>query len=208
MAITTMVGARIHRREDPRLVRGHGRYADDFIRPHTAYMSVVRSPHAHARVLSIDASEAQKASGVVAVLTAADFKKVLAGFMPVAPAFVPEKHTVPDRFPIAEGEVCYQGEPVAVVIADTRYHAADAAELVSVDWEPLPAVMDLEKALEADGNRVHEGGPDNIGWDVTFTPDAEAAFAEAEVVVKQRILQQRLAPTPMETRGLLAEWHG
>jgi carbon-monoxide dehydrogenase large subunit len=208
MAITTMVGARIHRREDPRLVRGHGRYADDFVRPHTAYMSVVRSPHAHARVRSIDPVEAMKAPGVVAVLTAPDFKKVLSGFMPVAPAFVPEKKTVPERFPIAEREVCYQGEPVAVVIADTKYHAADAAELVLVEWDPLPAVMDLEKALEPGAPTAHDGLPDNTGWDMTFSADAEAAFGEAEVVVKRRILQQRLAPTPMETRGVLAEWHG
>jgi aerobic carbon-monoxide dehydrogenase large subunit len=206
MAITTMVGARIHRREDPRLIRGDGQYIDDFVRPHTAYAAVVRSPHAHARIRSIDLTDATKAPGVIAVLTAADFKKVIAGAMPVAPAFVPEKHTVPDRFPIAESEVCFQGEPVAFVVADTRYHAADAAEQVAVDYEPLPAVMDLEKALEADSPRVHEGGPDNIGWDMTFSPDAEAAFATADVVVKHRILQQRLAPTPMEGRGILAEW--
>src|SRR5947209_9534865 len=148
MAITTMVGARIHRREDPRLVRGHGRYADDFVRPHTAYMAVVRSPHAHARVRSIELTEALAAPGVEAVLTAADFKKVISGAMPVAPAFVPEKKQTPERFPIAESEACYQGEPVAVVVADTKYHAADAAELILVDWDPLPAVMDLDRALE------------------------------------------------------------
>ena len=210
MAITTMVGARIHRREDPRLIRGHGRYTDDFVRPHTAYMAVVRSPYAHARIRTIDPAEAMKAPGVEAVLTAADFKKVLAGAMPVAPAFVPEKHTVPDRFPIAESEVCYQGEVVAVVIADTKYHAADAAELVQVEWDALPAVMDLEKAIQDDSPRAHEGGPDNVGWDMTFspvTPESEAAFGEADVVVKHRILQQRLAPTPMEPRGVLGEWH-
>src|SRR5437660_1236266 len=206
MAITTMVGARIQRREDPRLIQGHGQYIDDFVRPHTAYAAVVRSPHAHARIRSIDVTDARNAQGVVAVLTAADFKKVLAGFMPVAPAFVPEKKTVPDRFPIAESEVCFQGEPVAVVIADTKYHAADAAEQVIVDYEPLPAVMDLEKALEPGAAKVHEGAPDNVGWDMTFSPDAEAAFAEAEVTLKHRILQQRLAPTPMEGRGVIAEW--
>jgi carbon-monoxide dehydrogenase large subunit len=206
MAITTMVGARIHRREDPRLVRGQGRYTDDFVRPLTAYAAVVRSPHAHARIRSIDVTDAVNAHGVVAVLTAADFKKVLSGFMPVAPAFVPEKKTVPDRFPIAEGEVCFQGEPVAVVIAETMYDAADAAELVQVDYEPLPAVMDLDKALAADSPKTHEGAPDNVGWDMTFSPDAEAAFAEADVVVKHRILQQRLAPTPMEGRAVQAEW--
>lgn len=207
MAISTMVGARIHRREDPRLVSGHGRYADDFLRTHAAHLAVVRSPHAHARVRSIDVTEALKAPGVVAVLTAADFRKVLSGNMPVAPAFVAEKKQAPDRFPIAEREVCYQGEPVAVVIADTKYQAADGAELVSVDWEPLPAVIDLEKAMEAGSPTAHEGSADNIGWDLTYNADAEAAFGEAEVVVKERILQQRLAPTPMEPRGVMAEWH-
>ena len=88
MALTTMIGARIHRREDPRLVSGHGRYADDFIRPQTAFMAVVRSPFAHARITSIDAAAAKAAPGVVAVYTAADFEAVVAGAMPVAPAFV------------------------------------------------------------------------------------------------------------------------
>ena len=207
MAVTTMVGARIHRREDPRLVRGQGRYTDDFVRPHTVYMAVVRSPHAHARVRSIDLTEALKAPGVVSVLTAGDFKKVVSGAMPVAPAFVPEKKQTPERFPIAEKEVCFQGEPVAVVVADTKYHAADAAELVMVDYEPLPAVMDLEKALEPGSPTAHEGAADNVGWDMTYSADAGAAFAEAEVTVKQRILQQRLAPTPIEARGVQAEWH-
>ncbi len=207
MAITTMVGARIHRREDPRLVRGQGRYTDDFVRPHTAHMAVVRSPYAHARIRSIDVSAARQAPGVVAVLTATDFKPVIAGVMPVAPAFVPEKKQAPERFPIVEREACFQGEPVAVVIAEDRYQAADAAQLVQVDWEPLPAVMDIERAMQPGSPTVHEGGPDNIGWDLTFSPDADAAFAEAEVVVEQRIYQQRLAPTPMEPRAILAEWH-
>jgi aerobic carbon-monoxide dehydrogenase large subunit len=102
--------------------------------------------------------------------------------------------------------VCFQGEPVAVVVAETKSQAADAAQLVEVDYEQLPAVMDLEKALEPGSPKVHEGLPDNAGWDLTFSADADAAFADAEVVVKERILQQRLAPTPMETRAVLAEW--
>jgi carbon-monoxide dehydrogenase large subunit len=207
MAVTTMIGAKIHRREDPRLVSGRGRYADDFVRPQTAYMSVVRSPYAHARIVSIDASAAKAAPGVAAVYTAADFEAVVSGTMPVAPAFVAEKKQAPGRYPIAKSEACFQGEPVAVVIAETRYKAADAASLVDIEWEPLPAVMDMEKAMQAGSPRAHEGGEDNLAWDLTYNADAEAAFAEAEVVVKQRILQQRLAPTPMEARGVLAEWH-
>jgi carbon-monoxide dehydrogenase large subunit len=206
MAITTMIGAKIHRREDPRLVRGQGHYMDDFVRPHTAYLAVVRSPYAHATFKSIDPSAATGAPGVVAVYVAEDIEKVISGAMPVAPAFVAEKKTVPDRFPLAKSEVCFQGEAVAVVVAETKSQAADAAQLLAVDYEPLPAVMDLEKALAPGSPKVHESLPDNVGWDLTFSADAEAAFAEADVVVKERILQQRLAPTPVEPRGVLAEW--
>src|ERR1700730_3301252 len=208
MAVTTMIGAKIHRREDPRLVSGHGRYTDDFVRPDTAYLAVIRSPYAHARILSIDASAAKAAPGVLAVYTAEDFEGVVSGTMPVAPAFVAEKKQTPARYPIGKSAACFQGEPVAVVVAETRHHAADAAGLVDVDWEPLPAVMDPEKAMESGSPTAHNGAPDNLAWDLTYNADSEAAFAEAEVAVSQRILQQRLAPTPMEPRVVLAEWHG
>ena len=143
MAITTMIGAKIHRREDPRLVSGEGRYIDDFTRPGTLFLSVVRSPHAHARIKSIDITAATKAPGVVAIYTHKDFAKVIAGTMPAAPAFVAEKKQIPPRFPIADKEVAYQGEPVAVVLTETKYQSTDAANLIEVDYEPLPAVMDL-----------------------------------------------------------------
>jgi carbon-monoxide dehydrogenase large subunit len=127
--------------------------------------------------------------------------------MPVTPAFAPEKKYVPERFPIASDEVCFQGEPVAVVVADDRYLAADAADLVVVEYDPLPAVVDPEAAMVPGGARAHADGPDNIGWDMTFDGgDIEAAFARAEVTVSERIWQQRLAPTPMEPRGVLAEY--
>jgi len=206
MAITTMIGAKIHRREDPRLVSGEGRYVDDFTRPGTLFLAVVRSPHAHALIKSIDTSKASKAPGVVAVYTHKDIAKVVSGTMPAAPAFVAEKKQVPDRFPIAEKEVAYQGEPVAVVVADTKYQAADAANLVDVDYTPLPAVMDLDKALDSKSPKAHSGAPDNLGWDLTYIPEDPAAMKSADVVIKQRILQQRLAPTPMEPRGVLAEY--
>ncbi|MFI5281682.1 MAG: xanthine dehydrogenase family protein molybdopterin-binding subunit [Candidatus Dormibacterales bacterium] len=206
MAITTMIGAKIHRREDPRLVSGEGRYIDDFTRPGTTFLAVVRSPHAHALIKKIDTSKASKAPGVVAIFTHKDIAKVIAGTMPAAPAFVADKKQVPPRFPIAESEVAYQGEPVAVVIAETKYQASDAANLVDVDYEPLPAVMDLDKALDAKSPKAHSGAPDNVGWDLTYIPDDPEAMKGADVVVKQRILQQRLAPTPMEPRGVLAEY--
>src|SRR5258708_28623962 len=149
-------------------------------------MTVVRSPHAHDRIRSIDITEATSAPGVVAVLTAADFHRVVSGVMPVAPAFVPEKKQTGDRFPIADGEVCYQGEPVAVVIAETGYQAADAADLIQVDWEALPAVMDLDRAMEAGSQTVHPSAPDNIGWDKTLNPDTQGGVAQAAGVPEPR----------------------
>jgi aerobic carbon-monoxide dehydrogenase large subunit len=210
MAVTQLVGAKIHRREDPRLVTGHGHYIDDFTRAGAAYAAFVRSPLAHARIKSIDVTDASKALGVVAVYTARDFKDQLAGTHPAAPAFTAAKKYVPERFPIAEKEVCYQGEIVAAVLADSRAQAADAANLIQVEYEELPAVMDLEKALQDGRPKAHTDGPDNIGWDIPYIgPEAtEAAFKEADVVVKQRILQNRLAPVPMEPRGVLADYEG
>ncbi|TAN31418.1 xanthine dehydrogenase family protein molybdopterin-binding subunit [bacterium] len=208
MAVTTMIGAKIHRREDPRLVSGHGRFVDDMTRPGMVHMAVVRSPLAHAKIRSIDPSDASKAPGVHAVYTYADFKDHIAGGLPVSASFVAEKKQVPNQFPIAHDEVVYQGEPVAVVIAGERYQAADAALLVQVDYDPLPAVMNLDKAMRPGGPTAHSGAPDNIGWELTYSPDSPEAFQEAEVVVRERILQQRLFPIAMEGRGLVAEYDG
>ncbi len=208
MAVTQLVGAKIHRREDPRLITGHGHFIDDFTRQGAAFAAFVRSPFAHARVKSIDITDASKAPGVAGVYTARDFKGQLAGTHPAAPAFVAEKKYIPERFPIAEKEVCYQGEIVAAVLAETKGQAADAANLIQVEYEELPAVMDLEKAMDKGSPKTHEGAADNISWDLTYTgPEvSDAAFKEADVVVKERILQNRLAPVPMEPRGVLAEF--
>jgi len=207
MAVTTMIGAKIHRREDPRLVSGQGRYVDDFTLPHTAFMAIVRSPYPHARINSIDITAASKAPGIVAIYTHKDFAKAISGGIPVAPAFVAEKKQTPNRFPIAENEVVYQGEAVAVVLADDSYQAVDAANLIEVHYEPLPAVTDLEAALDPKSPKVHIGGPDNLAWDFTYVPDDPAAMKEAEVVVKERFHQQRLSPTAMEPRGVLADYN-
>src|SRR5439155_765705 len=204
MAVSQLVGAKIHRREDPRLITGHGHFIDAFTRQGAAYVAFVRSPHAHAHIKSIDIADASKAPGVAGVYTARDFKGQLAGTHPAAPAFVAEKKYIPERFPIAEKEVCYQGEIVAVVLADTKGQAADAANLIQVDYEELPAVMDTEKAMAKGSPLVHQGAADNISWDLTYTgPEVtEAAFQEADVVVKEHILQNRLAPVPMDPLGM------
>src|SRR5947209_4391969 len=208
MAISQMIGARIHRREDPHLITGGGRYVEDLVRAGTLAMSIVRSPHPHARITRINATAAQAMPGVVAVLTAADFKPLLSGTHPVTPSFVAEKRTVPQRFPIADEEAVFQGEPVAVVVADNRKLASDGAQAVEVEYEPLPAVTDVFKGLEPNGPRAHLNQVDNLAWDFTYAPEdsVKDAFAQAEVVVKERILQQRLAPVPIEPRGLVAEY--
>lgn len=210
MAVSQLVGAKIHRREDPRLITGHGRYTDDLPHQGVLHMVVVRSPYAHARIRSLGVEAAKKAPGVVAVYTAADFKDIIGGpaTFPVAPVFAPNKQTNPPRYPIAREEVCYQGEPVAVVIAEQREQAADGAQLVDVEYEILPAVMEIEAALKPGSPKVHTDQPDNIAWDVTYVPwsATDEAFNTAEVVVKERILQQRLSPNPMESRVVMAEY--
>jgi len=207
MAVTQMVGARIQRREDPRLISGHGRYVDDIRLVGMAHMAVVRSPFAHARITAIDTARATELRGVVAVYTAREFREVLSGGLPVTNSFVADKKQVPEQFFVAEGESAYQGEPVAVVVAEDRYIAADAAQLVNVDYDPLPAVMDFESAMQPGSPLVKSDRPDNIGWDTTFASgDVEAAFAQAEVVVKERITQQRVFPIAIETRGCIADY--
>ena len=210
MAVSQLVGARIHRREDPRLITGHGRYTDDLAKAGVLHLAVVRSPHAHARIRSIGLEAAKKSPGVVAVFIAQDFSGIINGpaTHPVAPVFAPEKKANPPRYPIARQEVCFQGEPVAVVVAEERYQAADGAQLVDVEYQPLPAVMDLDEALKPGSPKAHLDQPDNIAWDTTYVPwDAtEEAFKSADVVVKQRIRQDRLSPNPMESRVVVAEY--
>ena len=206
MAVTTMIGARIHRREDPRLITGHGHYVDDMPGTGMAHVAFVRSPFAHARVVRIDVTDAVAAPGVAAVLTARDFKGVLQGALPVTNSFVADKKQAPGWAFIAGDEAVYQGEIVALVVAAERYQAADAAALVDVEWEPLPAVIDLEQGAEPNSPRSHLGAPDNVAWDFTVGGDVEPLFQSADVVVKERIVQQRTLGMPMEPRVTIADY--
>src|SRR2546428_12045461 len=126
MAVPQRVGAKTHRRKDPRLITGHGHYIDDFTRQGTAYAAFVRSPFAHARIKSIDVTDASKAPGVTGVYTARDFKSQLTGTHPAAPAFVAGKKYIPERLSIAEKDVCYQVEIDAVALADLKRQTADS----------------------------------------------------------------------------------
>src|SRR3990170_3169149 len=147
------VGQRMKRKEDPRLIQGLAHYVDDLALPGQLYAAFLRSPYAHARLRKIDRPAAGRARGVVAVLTGEDVRGVL-GMIPTASA-LPELK-VPPHPPLAIDEVNHVGEPVAVVVADDRYRARDAVDLIEVDYEPLPAVTDPEKALEKNSPRVHE----------------------------------------------------
>ena len=199
----TLVGKRIRRREDPRLITGTATYVDDIKMPGMHHACIVRSPYAAARIKSINAKPALEAPGVIAVFTGDDTKDV--GPVPCG-ASLPGLR-VPHHHVMALDRTYYVGHPVAVVVATDRYIARDAAELVEVDYEPLPAVADPEKALEAGAPAVHPEWPDNIAFTYNQAGgDVEAAFKDADVVVKERIVSQRLIPSPMETRGVVAEY--
>lgn len=209
MATTTitktekLVGKRIRRREDPRLITGTATYVEDIKLPGMNHAIVVRSPYGAAKINSIDTSAALKHPGVVAVYTGADVKDV--GPVPCG-ASLPGLR-VPHHHILAQDRVYFLGHPVAVVVASDKYIARDAADLVEVDYEPLGAVTDPEKAIAAGAPPVHPEWPDNVAF--TYKQDggdAAKAFADAEVVVKQRITSQRLIPTAMECRGVVADY--
>ncbi|MEZ5398182.1 MAG: molybdopterin cofactor-binding domain-containing protein [Bryobacteraceae bacterium] len=201
-----MFGSGIRRREDPRLITGSATYTDDLTLPGMLYAAMLRSPHAHAKIKSIDTSRAKEASGVVAVYTAPDAGGELAP-MPCAWLLPNAGLTVADYPCLAKDVVRYVGDIVAVVVADTRYQAYDALDLIEVDYDALDAVTDPELAAKADAPQLHPDAPGNQAFHWTVSGgDVEAAFRDADVVVKDRIIQQRLIPTAMETRAALASY--
>src|SRR5579864_4466881 len=176
-----LVGKRIRRREDPRLITGTAVYVDDIQMPGMHHACIVRSPHGAAKIKSIDTKAAAKLSGVVAVFVGKDTEKV--GPVPCG-ASLPGLR-VPHHHILAVDRVYFVGHPVAVVVANDRYIARDAADLVEVDYQTLPAVADPEKALAAGAPAVHPEWPDNVAF--TFHQeggDVDKAFREADVVVK------------------------
>ena len=190
------------RREDPALLTGRGRYVDDVAPEGALHAFVVRSPLAHARILSVDVTEAREAPGVVAVYTAADLPGV--GPLPGAEGLPPG--SLNPEFPVlASGKVLWAGQPVVLVVAETSEQAADAAELVMVDYDELPAVTGPLDAA-ADGAPVlHDGAESNIAVRQRMTTgDAAAAFESAAYRVGQRMVSQRIAPVALEPRGVLA----
>jgi aerobic carbon-monoxide dehydrogenase large subunit len=202
-AVPKFTGQRIKRVEDHRLITGAGTYVDDVKLPGMLAAVFLRSPHAHARINSIELGAARRLKGVVAVLSGDDVNPKVGSLLTAVPA-----QNVPYHPPLASGRVRYVGEPVAVVVATDPYRAQDAADLIEVDYEPLPALVDPEKALEPGAPIIHEEIGTNLAHHVEFGLDQIArAMRAADRVVKFRIVQQRLAPFAMEPRAALAHWN-
>ncbi len=213
MATARLLGASIKRREDPRFITGKGNYTDDLKLPGMTYAAFVRSPHAHAGIRKIDTARALKHPGVVAVFTGKDMTGV--NSLPCGwdlrkekniPGVVQDLAIVP-HMPLTSDVARHVGDPVAVVIADSQDAALDAAELVVVDWEAKPSVTATAGAAQAGAAQIHAGAPGNVAfkWELGGG-DLDAAFKSADVVVKKRIVNQRLVANAMEPRACVARY--
>jgi aerobic carbon-monoxide dehydrogenase large subunit len=199
-------GSGIRRREDPRLITGTARYTDDITLPGMVHAAILRSPHAHARIAGLDTKRAKDAPGVVAVFTADDVEGVLKP-IPCAWLLPNAELKVAQYRALAKDVVRYVGDAVAVVVAETPYQAADAVDLIDVEYITLPATVDPETAAQKGAPQLHSEIPGNVAFHWSLAGgDVDAAFASAEVVIRDRIHQQRLIPTAMETRGAVAQF--
>jgi len=203
------IGARTKRNEDPRLLTGRALFVDDVELPGMLHVAFLRSPHAHARLLSVDAARAKQKEGVVAVITAAD----LGDYWQPGPLLVPPPPVEGMVFnqrtqvPLVRDKIRHLGEAIAVVVATSRYVAEDAIEEIAVDYEPLPAVVDLEKALAPGASLVHDDVGSNVAAHVVQKKgDWEAARAAADVVIRRRLAYDRGAAAAIENRGVVAQW--
>ena len=203
---TSYIGAPVRRKEDRRFLTGRGQFVDDVKLPNALHAAIVRSPHAHARIMSIDTGPALEMPGVVAVFTFEDIAATL------------EPRPIPVRlraysdlmrflqYPLAHGKVHYVGDPVAVVLAESRYLAEDGAEAVEVVYEPLPALVDVKESLKGE-TVIHEAQGTNVAFEFTSSiGDPDTAFGEADYVRKEEFRCHRHTANPMETRGLAASY--
>jgi carbon-monoxide dehydrogenase large subunit len=200
------IGQAITRREDQRLLSGTGKYVDDTPLPNSAHIAFVRSPHAHARIVSIDVSGAKAAPGVLAVLTGADLTADGIGAFPIGPGLVNaagKPMTAPPLYPLAVDEARFVGQAVAAVVAQSRLAALDAAEQVMVEYEELPAVVTIEQADAPGATQVWPDAPRNVAAQTEFgsKEKTDAGFAKAKHIAKVSFYNQRLVPVSMEPRG-------
>src|SRR5579862_3418775 len=206
------VGQPVPRFEDPRLLRGGGRYADDMVLPRMVFGHVLRSPYAHARIRGVDVARAKAAPGVLAVLTGVDWREADWGDLPVpdgmrrrggGPMYRP-------RFPaLVTDRVRWVGDYVAFIVAETKHQAADAAELIDVDYDELPAIVSTEGAAEPGAPLVWDDCPDNICFlhEVGDKAATEAAIAAAARVVRRRLVINRVTAAAMEPRGSIGDFN-
>ncbi|MFW6075994.1 MAG: xanthine dehydrogenase family protein molybdopterin-binding subunit, partial [Chloroflexota bacterium] len=195
------------RREDPRLVQGLGRFMDDIVLPRMAHVAILRSPHAHAKITSIDTSAAKEMPGVLGVYTGKDVEAInpLPCAFPVGHGI--ETHINTPRA-LAIDEVHWTGEGVAAVVAETVEQARDALDAIQVDYEVLPTVVDAELAVQDDAPQLHENATNNIAfhWDAGNKEGTREALENAEVRISKRIRNQRLLPTALETRAAVCDY--
>jgi carbon-monoxide dehydrogenase large subunit len=196
------VGTALPRKEDAKLVTGQTTWTDNIQFPGMLYMSVLRSPMAHARISNVDVSAALEQPGVIAAFSGADLASDWAGPLPCAWPVTPDI-VHPDHWPLATDEVRYAGDGIAVVVARDRFAAADALEHITVDYDPLPPVLDMEEALK-DEVLVHsdKGTNKTFFWQLE-NGDLDTAFNDADVVVKRRFINQRLIPNAIEPRAVV-----
>jgi aerobic carbon-monoxide dehydrogenase large subunit len=197
----SILGNRVRRVEDPRMLTAGGTYVEDLPLPGAAWLAYVRSPEAHARVTAIDTSDAKASPGVLAIFTADDLREL--GDDGLVPHTNPTYPAVMRRTFVADGTVRFVGQPVVAVVAETRVQAADAAELVLVDYESLPVVVDPEAALRDDTLLFPEHGTNVV---MRFQSEKQADFSDCAVVVEERIVNQRLTAAPIEPRSGAAYW--
>src|SRR6478736_7392072 len=199
------MGHSVKRKEDPRFIRGRGEYIDDVVLPGMLWLDIVRSPYAHAKITSIDASRALATPGVLAVITGADLEKAGLHWMPTLAG---DKQMV-----LPTETVMYQSQEVAAVVATTKYIAADGVAAVMVDYEPLPVIIDPFKSMEPDAFVLRpDRGPDKANnhiwhWESGDEAAADAAIAAADVTVSEDIYIPRIHVASIETCGGVADWN-
>src|SRR5471030_3421994 len=196
---------RLKRKEDARLIRGKGTYLDDIRLPGMVYGAILRSPFAHAKILSIDTSRALEHPNVAAVVTAKDLETLGLAWMPTI--------SYDTQAVLAGDKVRFQGQEVAFVIATDEYSANDALQLIDVEYEPLPAVVNARKALDPDAPIIRDdksGKADNLAsatWEAGDEEATNRAFAEADTIVARDIIYPRCHPAPLETCGMIADFN-
>ncbi len=209
----TYVGKSVKRVEDPRFIQGQGKYVANLQLPGMAYAAILRSPHAHARIKSIDAEAAKNLEGVIAVYTGRDLVEGIkfsgpCGAIPCG--FTPPDTKVPTHHPLAVDVVNHVGDGVAVVVAESAYIANDAVDLIVVDYEPLPAVVNAKAAAQEGAPQLYDEISNNTSfhWTLGDKDATDKAFAEADHVIELDLINQRLIPNAMEPRAVAAQWNG